>query len=388
MNARFAQTPGMVSCSTLLFSVAKIRVSRRSSKIKNPIISRITFNNSRCTTQIMLLDINFKSNPITYIVPVLLSIAGLYVSGVDFASETLTTLYSYLPFLLKFIPSLLIGAASNYYLRSVQRKSWEDQEFLKAVQISLNYVDGKRGNKGAQLQFRTLDECQVDDLMNGNSEGIAKILAACDSTTIDQSFLGVFQKGEKRNVEFKHLDMFMKAVINRISVKFATGYLDYDFRIPVLEKEYWLGLTCEKPKKGQTFARKVRVMVASDGFLRSIPNFADPPKFEYPQHIARWECLQQMHKIYLADQALIGTPGRFWEKQVLRKIKIFRPLHYPFDHTNDQDQEKDKDAVRVRKGIVRSSPSPNQFRSISSRQRAGSNSAKLTLKSKSSIQFN
>ena len=339
----------------------------------------------------MLLDINFKSNPITYIVPVLLSIAGLYVSGVDFASETLTTLYSYLPFLLKFIPSLLIGAASNYYLRSVQRKSWEDQEFLKAVQISLNYVDGKRGNKGAQLQFRTLDECQVDDLMNGNSEGIAKILAACDSTTIDQSFLGVFQKGEKRNVEFKHLDMFMKAVINRISVKFATGYLDYDFRIPVLEKEYWLGLTCEKPKKGQTFARKVRVMVASDGFLRSIPNFADPPKFEYPQHIARWECLQQMHKIYLADQALIGTPGRFWEKQVLRKIKIFRPLHYPFDHTNDQDQEKDKDAVRVRKGIVRSSPSPNQqFRSLSStsRQRAGSNSAKLTLKSKSSIQFN
>ena len=97
-----------------------------------------------------------------------------------------------------------------------------------------------------------------------------------------------------------------------------------------------------------------------------------------------------MHKIYLADQALIGTPGRFWEKQVLRKIKIFRPLHYPFDHTNDQDQEKDKDggSLRVRKGIVRSSPSPNQFRSISSRQRAGSNSAKLTLKSKSSIQFN
>ena len=58
---------------------------------------------------------------------------------------------------------------------------WEAQEFLKAVQISLNYLDEIDGN--TTLQFRTLDECQVDLLMNENSEGIAQILAACDATT-------------------------------------------------------------------------------------------------------------------------------------------------------------------------------------------------------------
>ena len=41
---------------------------------------------------------------------------------------------------------------------------------------------------------------------------------------MDQAFLGV----DSTRVEFTHLDMFMKAVINRISVKFADGYIDYD----------------------------------------------------------------------------------------------------------------------------------------------------------------
>ena len=312
-------------------------------------------------------------------------ISGLYVSGVEFADEILVKLQEWGPLLLKLLPSLIIGAVSNYYITRQQRKKWEDQEFLKAVQISLNYIDIVPG-KGPTLQFRTLDECQVDDLMNGNSEGISKILAACDSTTVDQSFLGVVAKGQPQQVQFKHLDMFMKAVVNRISVKFSEGYLDYDFRIPVLQKEYWLGLTCEKPKKGQTFARKIRVMVASDGFLRSIPKYLDPPKFEIPHHVARWECLQQMYKIYISDKNQVGKAGKFWEKQILRKVKIFRPLHYPFDRV-DGDQVVRKDMTTRRSPGDRFLTSRIDDRVVQEKAvgRERKNSAKKMLKTASSL---
>jgi hypothetical protein len=249
----------------------------------------------------------------------------------------------------KILPSLIISSGTAYLIRSKQKKNWEAQEFLKAVQISLNYLDEIEG-KGTTLQFRTLDECQVNFLMNENSEGIAKILAACDTTTVDQAFLGV-----DSSVEFTHLDMFMKAVINRISVKFADGYMDYDFGIPVLEKKYWLGLTCERPEPGAKFQRKIRVMVISDGCLRHIPDHTEPPKFEFPGHKARWKCLQQMHDIYLSDEKIKREgQGRFWERLVLRQVSIFRPIHY-----KEGLSHVDSESVTTRKGEKRHSTSSN-----------------------------
>ena len=338
------------------------------------------------------------SSPVALVVPFMLTIAALFVTGAD---DVLQTIFRYKFLIIKLSSSLLIGYISNYFLAKRQRAKWEAQEFLKAVQISLNYVDDV-ADKGKTLQFRTLDECGVDELMNHNQEGITKIIAACDSCTVDQSFLGVFNENETRTVEYKHLDMFMKAVINRISVKFADGYLDYDFRVPVLKKDYWLGLTCERPKPGQTFARKIRVMVCSDGFMRSIPRFENPPKFEIPHHKARWECMQQMHALYKQDQEILSKGGHeFWKKQILRKITIFRALHYPYE------QAENNGGSMVRKGDVRvrnnESPGPSLsspdlptwsrgddgeeqdvFRSRKA-SRENDNSARRMLKAKSSL---
>ena len=169
--------------------------------------------------------------------------------------------------------------------------------------------------------------------MNENSEGIAQILAACNATTVDQAFLGV-----DSSVEFTHLDMFMKAVINRISVKFAHGYVDYDMNIPVVENKYWLGLTCEQPEPGATFQQKIRVMVISDECLRNIPHYTEPPKFDIPGHKARWKCLQQMEKILNEDEKIKQEgQGDFWKRLVLRQVSIFRPLYNQYDYHSQED---------------------------------------------------
>jgi hypothetical protein len=291
-----------------------------------------------------------STNPFTVIIPTILSVAVLFITGADDVLQYLYNAFTnYLPTILKISGSLIVGIISRYYIARKAQKDWEDQEFLKAVQISLNFCDDLGGEKKI-LRFRTLDECRVDELMNHNQEGIAQIVSACESCTVEQSFLVVNDK-----VQFKQFDAFMKAVINRISVKFAEGYLDYDFRVPVLRKEYWVGLTCEKPSTAKEFARKIRVMVCSDGFLRSIEGMEEP-EFEIKHHAARWACMKEMYDLYTKDKQIEEEKvGNFWEKKALRKLTIFRAQHYPFEH----DEKGAKiDMVRKGKVIIKPSESP------------------------------
>ena len=224
--------------------------------------------------------------------------------------------------LVKVIVGAVLTFATTQWSSNRARLNWEKQEFLKRVQISLNYVADEDG-RGRKLRFRTLDECGVDELMNQNSAGIAKILSAARSTTSQDPFL---------RSDPHSMDLIMKAVTNRISVKFATGYLDYDVGSPVIRKEYWLGLTCEKPDaaKGERFDVKLRVMVASDNLLcrTDWEKERQSDFFERPPHVSRWECLKKMRKVLDQDGAEQLKGGQYWRKQLLRKVTVFRPLHF------------------------------------------------------------
>lgn len=114
-------------------------------------------------------------------------------------------------------------------------------------------------------------------------------------------------------------------LVRHCSCKFSTGYIDFDMGLPVVEKEYLVGLTCEKPRPDEHFAIKLRIMLASVTLLRG-SDWRNPPGFERHGHIARWECLECMHRILLQDDALAKTEGpRAYTQQLLRKVTIFRP---------------------------------------------------------------
>ena len=223
--------------------------------------------------------------------------------------------------LVKVVVGAALTFATTQWSSNRARLNWEKQEFLKRVQISLNYIADEDG-KGKKLRFRTLDECGVDELMNQNSAGIAKILEAARSTTCTDPFL---------RSDPHSMDQIMKAVTNRISVKFSTGYLDYDVGSPVIRKEYWIGLTCEKPDiaKSERFDIKLRVMVTSDNLLRKTDwkKLRGKEFFERPAHASRWECLKKMRQVLDQD----GTE-KIWGKKLLRKVTVFRPLHFHDSH--------------------------------------------------------
>eukprot|EP01052_Picozoa_sp_SAG31_P038511 SAG31_NODE_5162_length_2706_cov_2.025316_3_plen_174_part_00 len=124
---------------------------------------------------------------------------------------------------LHFVIKIVLGLAATYvttaWALERARLDWEEQEFLKAVQISLNYVADEEGDGVSKLCFRTLDECSVDQLMNHNGVGIARIIEAAKQTTWDQPFL---------RTDSHSLNLIMKAVTNRISSQFASGYIDYE----------------------------------------------------------------------------------------------------------------------------------------------------------------
>ena len=204
-------------------------------------------------------------------------------------------------------------------------------EALFASQLSLNYL--RTDQEGSTLLFRTMANFNLPDWCTQaygkeNFESYIRepLLQAAHETTVNQSVMFVS--------DFKAKDMIYKAIFNKVSEKYSAGYLDCDFGIPVIEKKYWLGLTCEQPEPDDTFDVKIRVMIISDGCLRRIPDRTEPPKFEFPGHKARWKCLQQMHKVFLNDEKIKNEKigDRWYQELVLRQISIFRPLHYPGAH--------------------------------------------------------
>ena len=271
---------------------------------------------------------DLRNEILVWAAPVLVCLAFLYFSGLfqEFGLRqqigALLDRYGRYgwPMLIKVVVGAVLTFATTLWSSRWERARWEKQEFLKHVQVSLNYVADEDGD-GKKLRFRTLDECGVDELMYNNKHAISKILEAARSTTCDDPFL---------RSDPHSMDLIMKAVTNRISIKFSSGYLDYDVNNPVIRKEYWLGLTCEKPDvaKGERFGVKLRVMVASDNFLNLTDWVKDrgPDFFEHPGHTSRWNCLRKMHQVLDQDRAEQSKGGgEFRKRQLLRKVTVFRP---------------------------------------------------------------
>jgi len=295
--------------------------------IKTNVATACKINLSKCKIKEMkFIDIH----SLAIIVPFIVTISLLLLSADEKIKHYLWEHFSEIMSMVVSISTVLIPWIM---LKRKAQKDWENQHFLRTVQFSLNYVDDVHCTGDLTLCFRSLDECSVDELMNHNQQGISQIVAACEACTEEQPFVVVSDL-----VQVREFNTFMKAIVNRISVKFGSGYLDYNFHIPVIKKEYWLGLTCEKPTTdsdgdGVSFARKIRIMVCSDEFLKSIPNFMDKPKFEFPTHAARWDCMKQMYNLYKKDSKIEEQKGNEdCQKLTLRKVAIFRAMQYPYEH--------------------------------------------------------
>lgn len=260
--------------------------------------------------------------------PVVVAFSSAYYSGLLDELGITAHLKRYGPgLLLKVFTGIILTYASAMLAQTSARKEWERKEFFKNVQVSLNYVADE--GDGLKLRFRTLDECDVDVLMHHQKAGVKKVTSAAKKTTAERPFL---------QMDFHSQQQVMTAVQNRLSKQFASGYLDYDMQIPCIRKKYYLGLTCEKPKAGaKKFAIKLRIMVASEGLLKST-DWDKPPGFERKGHIARWECLREMSRILKQDmdiQANRESDPDWFKKTQLRDIVIFRPLHFPLDNLTD-----------------------------------------------------
>ena len=280
-----------------------------------------------------------------FVVPILALLYTLLGSGLLEATTgvSASTMIGHMTELFKFtrhgfalVVKIVVGTTITFFstrwAHRSSRKSWEKMEFLKVVQVSLNYVADEDGT-GKKLRFRTLDECSVDVLMHQQKEGIQQILKAARKTTPSEPFMYFAGKSQLSDCDFHSLSLIMSAVTNRISTKFASGYVDYDMGIPVVRKKYWLGLTCEKPTASETFAIRIRIMVASDNFLRHT-DWSKEVGFERASHIARWNCLRKMAQILKHDDGLRskgekGLIKKFWTQLILRPVIIFRSLPFP-----------------------------------------------------------
>ena len=167
-------------------------------------------------------------------------------------------------------------------------------------------------------------EIHVEELVLGNTACVEAIMEHAKLTTPDQPFLITLQDADKRVNR-----IVQSCIMNALSRKYSEGYIDADMRVPVVSKKYWFGLTCEKQRGNgaKKFATKLRVMIASDDFLRNDKYLSDEhfePNlsfFEAPTHANRWQCLTAMRKLLLEEERGDGQQSRY-----LRCIHIHRRM--------------------------------------------------------------
>ena len=170
------------------------------------------------------------------------------------------------------------------------RMRWRKREFLDRLNVSLTRIeDGK-------LLIRTLLEMDCDDVFL-NATASKTVVELAKQTTADDPLLPI-PKAD--------CWMYLNAVLNEISERFAIGQMKRDLGMPVECGTYLVALTCERA--GAVRTQKVRAMLVRKSLLTNLP--AEEPTYESPTHTTRWTTLQQMAEQHKTN------PHRFLEMEI------------------------------------------------------------------------
>ena len=192
---------------------------------------------------------------------------------------------------IKFLTGLLLMAVGWYVGKRRARAQWVKREFLHRLNVSLNVIQ-----EGQPLRIRTLIEKTCAEIfLNATAE--EAVTAAARRTTESNPLLPLPKEDYWQ---------YLNAVLNEVAEKFADGELKRDMGMPVTTRRYVLCLTCECA--GAMRTRKVRAMILQKSVLENLP--AQPPAFEHPTHITRWETLQALAR------ELQKSPHQFLEIEI------------------------------------------------------------------------
>lgn len=191
---------------------------------------------------------------------------------------------------MKMVTAALFMGAGWYFGKRRAHRQWEKREFFDRLNISLNRIsDGT-------LRIRTLVEKSCEDIFL-NSVAANRLIATAQKTTADDPIVPLDQDD---------IWLYLNAVLNEISEKFAAGQLHLDMGLPTRTERYLICLTNEC--EGALRTRKIRAMVVRRSLLTNLPQTA--PKFEHPNHATRWRTLGQLAREYAR------TPERFLEVEI------------------------------------------------------------------------
>jgi len=191
---------------------------------------------------------------------------------------------------MKMLTAALFMAVGWYFGRRRAQRQWEKREFFDRLNVSLNRI-----SEGT-LRIRTLVEKSCEDIFL-NSVAANRLIATAQNTTADDPIIPL----EKDEVW-----LYLNAVLNEISERFAVGQLYLDMGLPTRIETYLICLTNEC--EGALRTRKIRAMVVRKSLLTDLP--ASAPKFEHPNHATRWRTLGQLAEQYARD------PERFLEVEI------------------------------------------------------------------------
>lgn len=170
------------------------------------------------------------------------------------------------------------------------QQQWNKREFFNRINISLNAIED------GCLRIRTVLENPLDQvfLNRAASELVRK---AALNTPPGDPILPLPEDDRW----FVHNE-----VLNQLAEQVSTGDLRHDIGIPTHKATYVLALTCEKEGAMRTY--KVRAMMMRKDALLNLP--AEPPIFERPTHVTRFETLKSLAAAYRQD------PERFIEMEI------------------------------------------------------------------------
>jgi hypothetical protein len=181
------------------------------------------------------------------------------------------------------------GAAS-YMVAHRARSRWRKREFLDRLNVSLTRIEN------GVLQIRTILEMDCEGVFL-NPSAAKTIVELAKKTTATDPILPIPKDD---------CWLYLNAVLNEISERFAVGQIKRDLGVSVEQGEYLLCLTCERA--GPVRTQKIRAMLLRKSLLTGLPT--EEPKYESPSHVTRWKTLQQLAEQYKTN------PHRFIEIEI------------------------------------------------------------------------
>lgn len=182
------------------------------------------------------------------------------------------------------------AGTASYMVARRARVRWRKREFLDRLNVSLTRIEN-----GA-LQIRTILEMDCEGVFL-NPSAAKNVVELAKKTTSDDPILPIPKDD---------CWVYLNAVLNEISERFAAGQIKRDLGMPVERGEYLLCLTCERA--GPVRTQKIRALLVLKSLLTALPT--EEPSYESESHTTRWKTLQQLAEQYKTN------PHRFIELEI------------------------------------------------------------------------